>query len=69
MIPAHRWWQAAALLVTMPRQLASAQISEFLPEVDVYTGVAHSAQLWFQAKQTREDSGPTQVEIGPSLDF
>jgi uncharacterized protein DUF2490 len=69
MIPAPRWWHALALLVLMLPLRASSQITEFLPEIDVYTGLNHDIRFWFQAKQTREDSAPTQAEIGPSLDF
>lgn len=68
MIPARRWWHAVALFVVILPP-ASAQVSQFLPEVDVYTGLAHDTQLWFQVKDTREDGAPTQAEIGPSLDF
>jgi hypothetical protein len=60
---------AIALLVTTLSPLGSAQHTVFFPEVDVYTGLATRTQLWFQAKATREDGEPTQVEIGPSLNF
>jgi hypothetical protein len=69
MIPCRRWWLVTALLVIMVRLPASAQITEFLPEVDLYAKVAPSVRFWFQAKQTREDGAPNQAEIGPSLDF
>jgi uncharacterized protein DUF2490 len=69
MISPGRWCQALALLVTMLRLPAHAQITQFLPEADVYTGLTPGARLWFQVKDTREDGAPTQAEIGPSLDF
>jgi hypothetical protein len=48
---------------------APAQITQFLPEVDVYSGLTSNTQFWFQAKQTREDGAPTQAEIGHSFNF
>ncbi len=69
MIPARRWWQLAALFVGMSPPLANAQIAEFFPEIDVYTGLTPHARFWFQAKDVREDGASTQAEIGPSLDF
>jgi Protein of unknown function (DUF2490) len=68
MVPTRRWWQAIALFVVIVPPV-SAQNPQFLPEVDVYTGLAHDMRFWFQAKDTREDGGSTQAEIGPSLDF
>ncbi len=69
MISARRWWQAIALLVISLPLPARAQIPEFFPEIDVYTGLASGSRLWFQAKDIREDGASTQAEIGPSLDF
>ncbi len=46
-----------------------AQVTEFLPEIDTYIVMTPQSQGWFQAKQTREDQAPTQVEIGPSINF
>ena len=69
MISARRWWQAITLFVISLPLPARAQITEFFPEIDVYTGLTPGTQFWFQAKQTREDAAPTQAEIGPSLDF
>jgi hypothetical protein len=69
MVFARRRWLAVAFLATMPWLPASAQVSEFLPEVDVYSGVTQNSQFWFQAKQTREDGAKTQAEIGPSFNF
>ncbi len=65
-----RTWLLAVLLLPVISHLpAEAQVSQFLPEVDAYVGIRAGSQLWFQAKQTREDQAPTQAEIGPSLDF
>jgi hypothetical protein len=69
MIRIRGWRLAAALLITMIGIPACAQITQFLPEVDVYAGVTQNTQFWFQAKQTREDGAPTQAEIGPSFNF
>ncbi len=65
----RKWWLAVAFLIALLRLPASAQVSEFLPEVDVFSGVTPSSQFWFQAKQTREDGAKTQAEIGPSFNF
>ena len=69
MTPAPEWRLAAVLLITMMGVPAGAQITQFLPEVDVYSGLSGNTQFWFQAKQTREDGAPTQAEIGPSFNF
>ncbi len=69
MTPAREWRLAAVLLITMMGVPAGAQITQFLPEVDVYSGLSGNTQFWFQAKQTREDGAPTQAEIGPSFNF
>ncbi len=59
---ARTWWLAVALLT--PCVEASAQITEFFPEVDVYSGLTSNTQFWFQSKETREDSAPDQAETG-----
>jgi len=69
MVAARRWWRAIAFFIVMSPLPASAQSSEFFPEVDVYTGLTSTARLWLQAKYYREDGSPTQLQIGPSLDF
>jgi hypothetical protein len=69
MISAHRSWLGAVLFVAMLRLSAADEITEFFPEIDVYTKLTSSSRFWFQAKQTREEGAPTQVEIGPSFDF
>ena len=65
----RRWWRWLVLVAVALPLPASAQILEFLPEVDVYTKLTPATRFWFQAKQTREDGAPTQAEIGPSFDF
>lgn len=47
----------------------NAQTFDFLPEIDTYYKMNSVVRLDFQAKETREAGNPTQVEIGPSLDF
>ena len=69
MVFARSRWLAIAFVAAMLALPASAQVSEFLPEVDVYSGVTQRSQFWFQAKQTREDGDETQAEIGPSFNF
>jgi len=69
MISARRWWLGAVFSVAILKLPAAGQTTEFLPEMDVYTGLTSNSRFWFQAKQTREDGAPTQAEIGPSFDF
>jgi len=65
----RRFWLALALLVPMLGLRASAQVDEFLPEIDAYYKVSSDVRVSFQAKGTRESSDPTQAEIGPSIEF
>jgi hypothetical protein len=63
-------WGAELLLCLLaPCVLTGAQTFEFLPEVDLYYRIAPGVRFAFQAKETREAGDPTQVEIGPSLEF
>ncbi len=66
MIPAPRWWHAVALLVLMLPLPASAQITEFLPEIDVYTGLQSGSRFWFQAKTTGKTVLPPRRRLGPA---
>ncbi len=50
-------------------EVVSAQEAEFLPEVDVYLKLSSSARLRVQASNTREGGDPTQLTIGPDLEF
>ena len=61
----------AALLVLLPCFPASAQTSttEFLPEIDLHLKLRSNVRFVLQAKDTREGGEPTQVELGPSIDF
>jgi hypothetical protein len=61
----------AALLVLFSCLPARAQTSstEFLPEIDAYFKLNSDVRFVFQAKDTREGGDPTQVEIGPSIEF
>lgn len=60
----------AALLVLVSYFPASAQTStEFLPEIDAHIKMHSNIRFVFQAKDTRESGDPTQVELGPSIDF
>ena len=69
MIRVLRWWFPFTVLLAVAPYRADAQVAQFLPEIDVYTGITHSTYFWFQAKETREDGAPTQAEIGPSFNF
>ena len=64
-------WLVAALLLLMRCSPTHAQnsVSEFFPEVDAYLKVNSNVQVYFQVKDTREGGDPTQVEIGPSIEF
>jgi hypothetical protein len=48
---------------------AYAQTVQFLPEIDAYLKLHSNLRFAFQAKETREDGGPTQAEIGPSIEY
>jgi hypothetical protein len=65
----RKFWLALALLVPMLGLRASAQVDEFLPEIEAYYKVSSDVRVSFQAKETRESSDPTQAEIGPSIEF
>ena len=69
MIDLRNLWLGLALLIPTLGQCASAQVDEFLPEIDAYYKLTPDVRLSFQAKETREAGDPTQAEIGPSLDF
>ena len=45
---ARTWWLAAALL--RPCVHASAPITGFSPEVDVYSALTPNTQFWFQSQ-------------------
>jgi hypothetical protein len=64
-------WLMAALLVPLLSVPARAQTSttEFLPEIDAYLKLNSNVRFVFQAKDTREGGDPTQVELGPSVEF
>jgi len=67
----RNWWPMAALLALLPWVPARAQSSttEFLPEIDTHLKLHSNVRFVFQAKDTREGGEPTQVELGPSIDF
>jgi len=64
-----KWWFGGVLFVLLLGLRASAQIEEFLPEIDVQYKVSRDVRMTFQAKETREGGDPTQAEIGPSIAF
>jgi Protein of unknown function (DUF2490) len=59
----------AGLLLPSPWSFAQDVTEQFLPEVDVYRRFDSAWGLKFQAKNTKESSESTQVEIGPSLTY
>lgn len=68
--PYLRWLIATLFLFLLSGPTrAQSSSTEFLPEVDTYLGMNSSVRLVFQVKDTREGGDPTQVEIGPSLEF
>jgi hypothetical protein len=69
MINFRNLWLGLALLVPALGLRASAQVDQFLPEIDAYYKLTSDLRVSFQAKETREGSEPTQAEIGPSLEF
>jgi len=64
-------WLMPALLLLFCCSPASAQspVTEFFPEIDAYFKLNSNLRFVFQAKNTREGGDPTQVEIGPSIEF
>jgi hypothetical protein len=69
MINVRNFWLALVLLVPTLGQRASAQVDEFLPEIDAYYKLSSDVRVSFQAKETREGGDPTQAELGPSVEF
>jgi hypothetical protein len=57
------------VVLTVSCGAATAQETEFLPELDVYFKLNESVRLMAQAKNTREGGDPTQLAIGPSLEL
>jgi hypothetical protein len=66
---ALRMFWLALVVITVSREVATAQETQFLPEVDVYLKLNKNVRLVGQAKDTREGGDPTQLAIGPSLDL
>jgi hypothetical protein len=50
-------------------EVANAQETQFLPEVDVYLKLNSYWRLRVQAKDTRDGGDPTQAAIGPSVEL
>jgi hypothetical protein len=64
-------WLMVALLLLLRCSPTCAQTSstEFLPEIDTYFKLNPDIRFVFQVKDTREGGDPTQVEIGPGIEF
>jgi hypothetical protein len=56
-------------LILLFTATAHSQTVQFLPEINTYVSLDSNVRFSFQAKETREDGGPTQAEIGPSIDL
>jgi hypothetical protein len=63
----NRWLPLVILMLF--REIATAQETQFLPEVDVFLKLNANVRVDFQAKDTRDGGDPTQVAIGPDLEF
>lgn len=63
------WLTVVIFACVLAPPSVAAQVTEFLPEIDTYIGMGGHSQVWFQAKQTREDQEPTQAEVGPSINL
>jgi hypothetical protein len=59
----------AAFLVCFACPAAYAQDVQFLPEVDAYLKLNSAFRLYLQAKDDRDGGDPTQLTIGPSVQF
>jgi hypothetical protein len=66
---AIRIFRLALVVLTVSCGVATAQETQFLPELDVYFKLNEVVRLVGQAKDTREGGDSTQLAIGPSLDL
>ena len=64
-----RMFWLALVVLTVSCGAATAQETEFLPELDVYLKLNENVRLVGQAKDTRDGGDPTQLAIGPSLEL
>jgi hypothetical protein len=62
------FWLSSVVLTVFCR-VVSAQETQFLPELDVYSKLNANVRLVGQAKDTRDGGDPTQLAIGPSLEL
>ena len=63
----HAAFCSLALLLCLACLSASAQESEFLPEIDAHLTINSAFRAYLQAKDDREGGDPTQFTFGPSL--
>jgi hypothetical protein len=66
---ALRMFWPALVVITVSCGAATAQETQFLPELDVYLKLNPNVRLVGQAKDTRDGGDPNQLAIGPSLEF
>src|SRR5271167_202332 len=66
---ALRMFWLALVVITVSCGVATAQETQFLPELDMYLKLNESVRLVGQAKDTRDGGESTQLAIGPSLDL
>ena len=64
----RRLWPSLVFLILFC-EVANAQETQFLPEVDVYLKLNSYWRLRVQAKDTRDGGDPTQAAIGPSVEL
>ncbi len=66
---ALRMFWPALVVLTVSCGTATAQETQFIPELDVYFKLNENVRLVGQAKDTRDGGDPNQLAIGPSLDL
>ena len=68
-VMAPRNFSLLAIILIVFCQAMAAQETELLPEVDIYLKLNSNVRLRGQAQNAREGSDPTQLTIGPDLQF
>src|SRR5215467_2883688 len=68
-VMALRSFSLLAIILVVFCHAMAAQEKEFLPEVDIYLELNSNVRLRGQVQNAREGSDPTQLTIGPDLQF
>ena len=66
---ARKRWLQLAFPFVLVSIAGRAQGVQFLPEVDTYLKVNSVVRTYFEAKDDRDEGAPSQVTIGPSVQF